>query len=103
MEHAENNVTTVYRLNASIPICLEYTLNPRSDELYLNLSTDRILNDTGVYVSGVQIRSFGSDTYYSQIIRLGSFAEGDEVKVSILADCDSWMDIPSRKFCAAVI
>ena len=87
----ENNVTTVYRLNASIPICLEYTFkSPGSDELYLNLSTDRILNDTGVYVNGVQIRSFGSDTYYSQIIRLGSFAEGDEVKVSILADCDSW-------------
>ena len=67
-------------MNDAIPICVNYEFNaPTSDEMYLNLSTYRIVNDTRVYVNGLEVASCGSDTFYSQIFRLGSFEAGDKV------------------------
>ena len=36
------------------------------------------------------ISDFSSNTYYSQIFRLGHFAEGEDVKVTFLSNEDSW-------------
>ena len=87
----EDNLVTVYRMNDEIPICINYEfVAPNSSEMYLNLSTYRIVNDTKVYVNGLEVAGCGSDTFYSQIYRLGSFEEGEQVNISIQSDCDSW-------------
>ena len=82
---------TIYRQNEKLPIRIEYHIKaPSTSELYCNLSTARILNGTDVYVNGIRINSFESDCFYSQIFRLGSFNEGDDVKVTFLSDCPDW-------------
>lgn len=87
----EDNLVTVYRMNDEIPICINYKfVAPNTSEMYLNLSTYRIVNDTKVYVNGLEVAGCGSDTFYSQIYRLGSFEEGEQVNISIQSDCDSW-------------
>lgn len=87
----EDNLVTVYRMNDAIPICINYEfVAPNTSEMYLNLSTYRIVNDTKVYVNGLEVAGCGSDTFYSQIYRLGSFEEGEQVNISIQSDCDSW-------------
>ena len=87
----EDNLTTIYRMNEAIPISVNYEFNaPTSDEMYLNLSTYRIVNDTKVYVNGLEVASCGSDTFYSQIFRLGSFEAGEKVTISIQSDSDAW-------------
>ena len=87
----EDNLVTVYRMNEEIPICINYEFTvPTSNEMYMNLSTYRIVNDTKVYVNGLEVAGCGSDTYYSQIFRLGSFTPGEKISVSIQSDCDSW-------------
>lgn len=87
----EDNLVTVYRMNDAIPICINYEfVAPNTSEMYLNLSTYRIVNDTKVYVNGLEVAGCGSDTFYSQIYRLGNFEEGEQVNISIQSDCDSW-------------
>ena len=86
-----DNLTTIYRMNEEIPICIDYEFYaPTADEMYMNLSTYRIVNDTKVYVNGLEVAACGSDTFYSQIFRLGSFEPGEKVCVSIQSDCDAW-------------
>ena len=95
-DKVDDNLTTIYRINDAIPICVNYEFYaPTSDELYLNLSTYRIVNDNKVYVNGLEVGGCGSDTFYSQIYRLGSFNAGDKVCVSIQSDCNSltYLDI----------
>ena len=90
-DKVEDNLTTIYRMNSEIPICIDYELTvPTSDELYMNLSTYRIVSDTKVYVNGLEVAACGSDTFYSQIFRLGSFEPGEKVNISIQSDSNSW-------------
>ena len=42
------------------------------------------------YVNGVMAYHVYTNTFYSQIMRLGSFNEGDDVKVTFLSDSDKW-------------
>ena len=87
----------IYRQNENLPIRVEYHIKaPSSSEIYCNLSTARILDSTRVYVNGIQINSFESDAFYSQIFRIGSFKEGDDVKVTILSDSNQWNYIDVR-------
>ena len=87
----------IYRQNEKLPIRLEYHIKaPSSSMLYCNLSTARILNATKVYVNGIQINSFESDAFYSQIFRIGSFKEGDDIKVTFLSDGPEWNYIDIR-------
>ena len=91
VEKIEGNLTTIYRMNKEIPICINYEfVVPTADELYMNLSTYRIVDATKVYVNGLEVAGCGSDTYYSQIFRLGCFEPGEKVSISIQSDCDSW-------------
>ena len=87
----KENMTTLYRSNSSMPIVVEYEFkSPVEGELYCSLVTGRIVDATKVYVNGVMISDFSSNTYYSQIFRLGHFAEGEDVKVTFLSNEDSW-------------
>ena len=87
----EDNLTTVYRMNKEIPICINYEFfAPTSDEIYMDLSTYRIADESKVYVNGLMVASFGSDAYYSQVFRLGSFEPGEKISVSIQSNSDSW-------------
>ena len=43
-----------------------------------------------MFVNGIEISEFSSNAFYSQIFRIGSFAEGETVKVSFLCNVDSW-------------
>ncbi len=87
----KENMTTLYRSNSSMPIVVEYEFkSPAEGELYCSLVTGRIVDATKVYVNGVMISDFSSNTYYSQIFRLGHFAEGEDVKVTFMSNEDSW-------------
>ena len=101
----EDNLTTIYRMNDAIPICVDYEFTvPAAGELYLNLSTYRIVNANKVYVNGLEVGGCGGDTFYSQIYRLGSFNEGEKVCVSIQSDSNSltYLDINFGYFDSAV-
>ena len=86
-----SSLTNVYRTNSKIPIVVEYEFKaPSDDEIYCSLVTGRILDGTKIYVNGVKEYDFVSNTYYSQIFRLGKFNEGDTVKVTFISDEDKW-------------
>ena len=87
----QDNLTTVYRTNEKIPIAVEYNFKaPDDKEIFCSLVTGRILDGTLVYVNGINIASFTSNAYYSQIFRIGSFNKGDDVKVTFLSNKASW-------------
>ena len=48
------------------------------------------MGQTSVYVNNILIASGSEDTYYSRIYRLGSFAEGEEVKITIMSNSSTW-------------
>lgn len=88
---------TIYRQNEKLPIRIEYHIKaPTTSEIYCNLSTARILSDTSVYVNGVMINSFESDTFYSQIFRIGSFEQGEDITVTFLSEESEWSYIDIR-------
>ena len=88
---------TIYRQNSKLPIRIEYHFKaPVSSEIYMNLSTARILTDTNVFVNGIMVNMFESNCYYSQIFRIGSFKEGEDVTVTILSDEADWSYIDMR-------
>ena len=79
------------RTNEKLPIAIEYEFKaPSTDEIYGSIVSGRILDYTEVYVNGIRITDFSSNTYYSQIFRIGKFNEGDDVKVSFLCKDSSW-------------
>lgn len=87
----------IYRQNSKLPIRVEYKFKaPVSSEIYCNLSTARILSDTNVFVNGIMVNMFESNCYYSQIFRIGSFKEGEDVTVTILSDEDDWSYIDMK-------
>jgi len=87
----KDNMTDIYRVNSKIPIAVEYTFKaPSSDEIYCSLVTGRILDGTEVYVNGIQISSIKANAYYSQLFRIGSFEEGETVKVTFLSEDARW-------------
>lgn len=90
-EELKDNVTVLYRNNKNIPIALEYEFEaPNDKEIYCTLATGRIMDATDVYVNGIKLASCSANAYYSQMYRIGKFAEGETVKVSFLSDGDSW-------------
>ena len=87
----KDNITKLYRENENIPIAVEYEFKaPDTREIYCSLVSGRILDSTEVFVNGIEISEFSSNAFYSQIFRIGSFAEGETVKVSFLCNVDSW-------------
>ena len=86
-----DNITTLQRTNEKLPIAIEYEFKaPSSDEIYGSIVSGRILDYTEIYVNGIRISNFSSNTYYSQIFRVGSFEEGETVKVSLLCKEAKW-------------
>ena len=87
----KDNITKLYRENQNIPIAVEYEFKaPDTREIYCSLVSGRILDSSEVFVNGIEISEFSSNAFYSQIFRIGSFAEGETVKVSFLCNVDSW-------------
>ena len=88
---------TIYRQNENLPIRLEYHIKaPAASEIYCNLSTARILNDTAVYVNGIMVNSFESDAFYSQVFRIGSFKQGEDITVTFLSEAADWSYLDIR-------
>ena len=86
-----DNITTLQRTNEKLPIAIEYEFKaPSTDEIYGSIVSGRILDYTEIYVNGIRISNFSSNTYYSQIFRIGSFEEGETVKVSLLCKDSKW-------------
>ena len=87
----KDNITKLYRSNENIPIAIEYEFKvPDTKEIYCSLVSGRILDSTEVFVNGIEIAEFSSNAFYSQVFRIGSFAEGETVKVSFLCNVESW-------------
>lgn len=85
------NTTTYYRFNDKLPIILNYTLTCESEgELYLNLSADRIMDECSVYVNGEYLDTWQSYSFYSPVVRLGSFEVGEEIQVTIASDTNKF-------------
>ncbi|MBO4579703.1 MAG: YfhO family protein [Clostridiales bacterium] len=91
-EKALANSDIYYRQSEKLPIVIEYEfIAPNTRELYLNLSVPSTLNDCTIYCNGIELSFATEGTFYSQILRLGAFEEGEKVKVSILADCNKFI------------
>ena len=87
----KDNLIKLYRTNENIPIVVEYEFKaPDTREIYCSLVSGRILDSAEVFVNGIEISEFSSNAFYSQIFRIGSFAEGETVKVSFLCNVESW-------------
>lgn len=81
----------VFRMNSKTPLILNYDLTiDRGDELYMNISVPRTNSGCDVYMNGYPVASYSQGTFYSSILRLGAFETGDTVRVTIMADHDSW-------------
>ncbi|MCQ2504038.1 MAG: YfhO family protein [Saccharofermentans sp.] len=86
----------LYRMNSELPIIINYELDIESaDELYLNVSSARCLSDCSIYVNGEFYTQWGANSFYSGVVRLGSYEVGDTVNVSIVSDsdCFSYIDV----------
>lgn len=89
-------LNTIYRENSKLPIILEYTLTaPTTDEIYMNLVTNRVLNACEIYVNGRLYQSYPAMTFYSPVIRVGAYEAGEEVTVTIMGKADTfeYMDV----------
>jgi uncharacterized membrane protein YfhO len=85
------DLTHVYRINDTLPIVLSYDIPiESSDELYLNVSNARCLLDCSVYVNGKYLASWSNRSFYSSVVRIGSFEEGETVNVSLVSDNDEF-------------
>ena len=85
------NMTNIYRINKKIPIVVEYEFKaPSDDEIYCSIATGDIIDGTKIYVNGVKAYDLDSNTFHSQIFRLGKFNEGDDVKVTFMSKEDKW-------------
>ena len=94
-------LTDLYRSNENAPIIVEYEFKaPSDDTLYCSLTTAKILDETDIYVNGVKVSGFSSGRYYSTIIDLGTFNEGDDVKVTFWSNKDkgSYLNIRVASF-----
>lgn len=87
----KQNLTYLNKANANIPIVIEYEFKaPSDDELYCSLVTGRILDGAEIYVNGVKVYDYSSNTYYSLLIDLGCFKTGEDLKVTILSKESCW-------------
>ena len=85
------NLIYIYRTNSELPIVIEYEFKaPTDDEIFCSLVTGRILDGAEIYVNGVELYHLFSNTYYSLIVPVGKFEEGEDVKVSLICNNDSW-------------
>lgn len=85
------NVITYYRTNPKIPIIINYEITvPTQDELYVNYSVPRISGTCDFYLNGRLIDSYSAGTFYSTVLRLGSFNPGDTINFTISADQPSF-------------
>ena len=97
----EDKMTNIYRSNEKAPIVIEYNFKaPTTDEIYCSLVTGRIVDGARVYVNGILLDSFTSNTYYSHLYRIGSFEKGEDIKVTFLSDKErfSYMNIRFASF-----
>lgn len=86
-----NDLTHVYRINGKLPIVLSYDIDiERDDELYLNISNARCMSGCSVYINGKSLASWSDGSFYSAVVRLGAFEEGEKINVSVVSDSDSF-------------
>lgn len=91
LDELKQNVIKYYRMNKNIPIYVEFkAVAPADGEMYFNLSLPTTSDDFDVYVDDIFISHSSSGTYFSQVYRLGTFRQGDVIKVTIAADSDSF-------------
>lgn len=84
---AKENITKYYRINKKIPIYINFTTVAEHDgEYYFNLSFPTTSGEHNVYVNDIFIGHASAGTYFSQVYRLGTFGEGDEIRVTVSAD-----------------
>ncbi len=87
----EDSKTDIFRTNGKLPIILNYDIVvPNSNELYLNVAVPRTNAGNEVFLNGNIIETSSPGTFYSTILRLGSFEPGETIRVSIVADQDEW-------------
>ena len=91
-EKAFKDKTVIGRYDPEKPVYVKFRYNVVSEgELYMNISAPRILSESTVYLNGKRLTSWGADTYYSQVIRLGSFHMGDTVEIVFKSDSDTFV------------
>ena len=90
-EDLAKNVIKYYRTNKELPIYLEFKMKvPVKGEYYFNLSVPHTYNEFAIYVNNIQLSQEHEGTFFSQLFRLGTYEEGDEVTVTVKADTKSF-------------
>jgi len=90
VEDYSDTLTTYYQINSKAAMVINYEVTVQSeDELYLNISAPRVMDECYVYVNGNLVACYSAYTYYSGIIRLGSFEPGEVINVSLSSDNES--------------
>jgi len=96
-KEAEKNAVTYYRSNEEVPMYIEYrTKAPRTGEMYFNLTAPSTTGTMSVYVNDIFISHASKGTYFSQVYRLGTYNEGDDIKVTITSDDDKFTYLDAR-------
>ncbi|MBR1796713.1 MAG: YfhO family protein [Clostridiales bacterium] len=81
----------LFRTNSQMSLILSYDITiEREDELYANISVPRTNSGCSALVNGSFLKFYSPGTYYSSILRLGTFEPGDTVRFTIMADYDTW-------------
>ena len=82
-----DDIISLYKINEELPVIIDYEIPVETDkELYLNVSTARCLSDCTVYVDGRYFMRWDSRSFYSGVVRLGSFEPGQVIHVSIVSE-----------------
>lgn len=77
------------RNNDKAPLVFRTTIRPdRDGAVYFEIPYLCLQCDTEIYVNDKMIADKASHSFYSMILNLGSFSEGDEVKVEVRAEED---------------
>lgn len=87
----KENLIYLHRTNAAAPIVIEYEFKaPTDDVIFCSLVSGRIVDGTKIYINGVELYQIYSNTYYSLMFPVGKFEPGEDVKVTLLCDVDTW-------------
>ncbi|MCQ2467964.1 MAG: YfhO family protein [Clostridia bacterium] len=80
---------TIARQDSALPIIVSINYDvTKTGEQYFSVVADRLLDEMTIYVNGKELTYISAESYYSRIIRLGYFEEGDQIEVVIKSNKD---------------
>jgi uncharacterized membrane protein YfhO len=86
---AKDESVSLYKINGELPVIIDHEIEIESeDELYINISAARCLSECSVYVDGRYYMEWSTGSFFSGVLRLGSFEEGQTIHVTVVSEDD---------------